>query len=153
MGSWMVTSAIASSSRAAQKPGTSDLQLRAFTEIWMLSFQTMISTSPLLTSRPLVGLHPPPLKPNIPPFQNGQSERDKRFNKKKSIRIVAAEHKKKIEDRISRAEAPSSVLRKRSTKLWGSKVEEVTAFPIPNLPATVPESPTAPNPKRESKIL
>ncbi|KLO14494.1 Pkinase-domain-containing protein [Schizopora paradoxa] len=93
------------------------------------------------------GTSPTTAEPNIPPFQNTQSEKEKRFNKKKSIRIVAAEHKKKIEDRISKAETQSSVIRKRSTKLWGSKVEEVTPFAIPNLPATVPESPTAPNPK------
>lgn len=44
---------------------------------------------------------------------------------KKSIRIVAQEHKKRI-DRTSRAENFASVLRKRSTKLWGSRLEEVT---------------------------
>ncbi|KAG0708777.1 MAP kinase [Suillus ampliporus] len=45
---------------------------------------------------------------------------------KKSIRIVAEEHKKRI-DRVSRADpsADTSVWRKRSTKLWGSRIEEV----------------------------
>ncbi|GLB36061.1 putative ste ste11 protein kinase [Lyophyllum shimeji] len=46
---------------------------------------------------------------------------------KKSIRIVAEEHKKLI-NRNSRGDASSysNVVRKRSTKLWGSKLEEVT---------------------------
>lgn len=52
-----------------------------------------------------------------------------RFKHKKSIRVVAAEHKRRI-DRTSRMEASSSsataVLRKRGTKLWGSRLEEVT---------------------------
>ncbi|KZP29896.1 Pkinase-domain-containing protein [Athelia psychrophila] len=52
---------------------------------------------------------------------------DKRIGRKtkKSIRIVAEEHKKRI-DRTSRADNSASVLRKRSTKLWGSRMEEVT---------------------------
>ncbi|KAG5653576.1 hypothetical protein H0H81_012083, partial [Sphagnurus paluster] len=51
-----------------------------------------------------------------------------RMRNKKSIRLVAEEHKKLI-DRTSRAESTtySNVVRKRSTKLWGSKLEEVTA--------------------------
>ncbi|KAH9846832.1 Pkinase-domain-containing protein [Lenzites betulinus] len=50
-----------------------------------------------------------------------------RFKHKKSIRVVAAEHKRQL-DRTSRGVdttvAPLS--RKRHTKLWGSKLEEVT---------------------------
>ncbi|KAI0660353.1 Pkinase-domain-containing protein [Cubamyces menziesii] len=50
-----------------------------------------------------------------------------RFKHKKSIRVVAAEHKRQL-DRTSRGDestvAPLS--RKRHTKLWGSKLEEVT---------------------------
>ncbi|KLO09029.1 kinase-like protein [Schizopora paradoxa] len=53
-----------------------------------------------------------------------QGESAKRFEKKKSIRIVAAEHRKKIEDRSLRATSQPSMIRKRSTKLWGSKIEE-----------------------------
>ncbi|KAH9947148.1 Pkinase-domain-containing protein [Amylocystis lapponica] len=51
-----------------------------------------------------------------------------RFRHKKSIRVVAAEHKRRI-DRTSHADASSVsvALRKRNTKLWGSKLEEVTA--------------------------
>ncbi|KAI0788655.1 Pkinase-domain-containing protein [Abortiporus biennis] len=53
---------------------------------------------------------------------------NKPFRHKKSIRVVAAEHKRKV-DRYSRME-PSSVqasIRKRNTKLWGSRLEEVTS--------------------------
>lgn len=50
-----------------------------------------------------------------------------RIRAKKSIRIVAQEHKKRI-DRTSRAPESyaDNIMRKRSTKLWGSKLEEVT---------------------------
>ncbi|KIJ68540.1 hypothetical protein HYDPIDRAFT_82801 [Hydnomerulius pinastri MD-312] len=44
---------------------------------------------------------------------------------KKSIRIVAEEHKKRL-DRTSRAESAYGNLLRRSTKLWGGQVEEVT---------------------------
>ena len=44
---------------------------------------------------------------------------------KKSIRIVAEEHKKRL-DRTSRAESSYGNLLRRSTKLWGGHVEEVT---------------------------
>ena len=46
---------------------------------------------------------------------------------KKSIRVVANEHKRKLE-RTSRITSlnNANMLRKRSTKLWGSRVEEVT---------------------------
>ncbi|KNZ78521.1 MAP kinase kinase kinase mkh1, partial [Termitomyces sp. J132] len=57
-----------------------------------------------------------------------QSEREKtRARNKKSIRIVAEERKRLI-DRSSREDAASysNVSRKRSTKLWGIKLEEVT---------------------------
>ncbi|EPT04024.1 hypothetical protein FOMPIDRAFT_1114693 [Fomitopsis schrenkii] len=52
---------------------------------------------------------------------------------KKSIRVVAAELKK----RASRMESSvPAVLRKRNTKLWGSKVEEVTTeAEVPPLPS------------------
>ncbi|KAI0375277.1 Pkinase-domain-containing protein [Pilatotrama ljubarskyi] len=57
--------------------------------------------------------------PAVPPPQ--------RFKHKKSIRVVAAEHKRQL-DRTSRGDdatiAPLS--RKRHTKLWGSRLEEVT---------------------------
>ncbi len=50
-----------------------------------------------------------------------------RFKHKKSIRLVAAEHKRQL-DRTSRGDdstiAPMS--RKRHTKMWGGKLEEVT---------------------------
>ncbi|KAG6885854.1 hypothetical protein C0993_008817 [Termitomyces sp. T159_Od127] len=75
------------------------------------------------------GTSPTALEPIIPaPPTPAPSEREKvRTRNKKSIRIVAEEHKRLI-DRSSRGDAASysNVHRKRSTKLWGSKLEEVT---------------------------
>jgi len=67
---------------------------------------------------------------------------------KKSIRVVANEHKRKL-DRTSRITSANNVnmLRKRSTKLWGSKVEEVTAEQVKNASSalsTPAESPSEP---------
>ena len=73
-----------------------------------------------------------------------------RVKGKKSIRIVAEEHKKRI-DRTSRADssAYASVLRKRSTKLWGSKLEEVTTVQAKaSLGSSLPESPSGGPSKR-----
>lgn len=52
-------------------------------------------------------------------------ERINNVRGKKSIRIVAEEHKKRL-DRTSRAESSYGNLLRRSTKLWGGHVEEVT---------------------------
>ncbi|CAK5280497.1 unnamed protein product [Mycena citricolor] len=73
---------------------------------------------------------PVPAPPVVP-------EKDKgRIRSKKSIRIVAQERKKYI-DRTSRiGDSLTAVQRKRSTKLWGSRVEEVVDT------ATLPESPS-----------
>ena len=67
---------------------------------------------------------------------------------KKSIRVVANEHKRRL-DRTSRVSSANdaNMLRKRSTKLWGSKVEEVTTDQIKNLSSTLStpaESPSEP---------
>lgn len=77
-----------------------------------------------------------------------------RYRNKKSIRHVAAEHKKRI-DRTSRLQSTTAadVLRKRSTKLWGSKLEEVTSSQAQAIMANGPESPSAANPKRKDIIL
>ena len=67
-----------------------------------------------------------------------------RIKAKKSIRIVAEEHKKRI-GRTSMANAATfanNTLRKRNTKLWGSKLEEVTTFRS-NSTASLPESPSS----------
>ena len=70
---------------------------------------------------------------------------------KKSIRVVANEHKRKL-DRTSRVPSASNanMIRKRSTKFWGSKVEEVTAEQVKN-PSSALSTPTeSPSePKRE----
>ncbi|KAG6898071.1 hypothetical protein C0992_006549 [Termitomyces sp. T32_za158] len=75
------------------------------------------------------GTSPTALEPVTPmPSTPAPQEREKiRTRSKKSIRIVAEEHKRLI-DRSSRgdAAASSSNIHRRKTKLWGSKVEEVT---------------------------
>ncbi|KZW01973.1 hypothetical protein EXIGLDRAFT_508150 [Exidia glandulosa HHB12029] len=86
---------------------------------------------------------PPPVAPQPPAPKADAATRAKH---KKSIRIVANE-RRKIMDRNSKlqAEAPASdVARKRSTKLWDIKVEEVA----PNVgkggpPSAGPDSPTS----------
>ncbi|KIK46447.1 hypothetical protein CY34DRAFT_76097 [Suillus luteus UH-Slu-Lm8-n1] len=72
-------------------------------------------------------------------------DRDKALVRpKKSIRIVAEEHKKRI-DRVSRGDpsADNSIWRKRSTKLWGSRIEEVdtSSQTKANYNKTLPDSP------------
>jgi len=66
-----------------------------------------------------------------------------RVRAKKSIRIVAEEHKKRI-DRTSKADATSytnNMLRKRNTKLWGSRMEEMTSeFAKSTSNSSLPES-------------
>ncbi|KAI0320340.1 hypothetical protein OF83DRAFT_1105241 [Amylostereum chailletii] len=70
------------------------------------------------------------------------SAQEKRRHKK-SIRVVAEEHKQRI-SRVSRgqASAMSNVMRKRSTKLWDSRVEEVTPGQIKaGMASITPDSP------------
>jgi hypothetical protein len=69
-----------------------------------------------------------------------------RIRAKKSIRIVAQEHRKKI-DRTSKAadmiSQKDNMMRKRSTKLWGSRLEEVTTLQgRNNSTISLPESPS-----------
>ncbi|KZW00471.1 Pkinase-domain-containing protein, partial [Exidia glandulosa HHB12029] len=63
---------------------------------------------------------------------------------RRTIRHVAREGKK-ILDRTSKIESPqAAMLRKRSTKLWGTKVEEVTpGAGRSGPPSAVPESPNS----------
>lgn len=93
------------------------------------------------------GSSPTAAEPPVRGFQGSSADKEKKFRHKKSIRVVAAEGKKKI-DRSSKSDSStvSTMLRRRNTKLWGSKLEEVTNFPLPNVPP-VPESPTHLNPK------
>ncbi|KAJ8083942.1 mitogen-activated protein kinase kinase kinase [Marasmius tenuissimus] len=99
-------------------------------------------TSPTTVEIPPV----PPVSPVVEPTAKV------RIKGKKSIRIVAEEHKKRI-DRTSRAlmaggatDSESTFMnnmaRKRSTKLWGSKVEEVSTKAIPSHPESSPGGPT-----------
>jgi len=69
-----------------------------------------------------------------------------RIRGKKSIRIVAQEHKRRI-DRTSKAADTTSyannMLRKRNTKLWGSRLEEVTTQQARNASSSnLPDSPS-----------
>lgn len=93
-----------------------------------------------------------PASRNFQPTEK-EREKEKKSKHKKSIRYVASEAKKRI-DRNSKSDSStmSAMLRRRNTKLWGSKLEEVTASQItavPSLPPSVAESPTTQNPKRE----
>ena len=83
----------------------------------------------------------PTAEPAIPP--NAVNDKA-RIRAKKSIRIVAEEHKKRI-GRTSMANPTTfanNALRKRNTKLWGSKLEELTTFRS-NSTASLPESPSS----------
>ncbi|KAG6818014.1 hypothetical protein H0H87_009169 [Tephrocybe sp. NHM501043] len=90
------------------------------------------------------GTSPTLVEPPIAPPPTPVPAERMRNRGKKSIRIVAEEHKKLI-DRSSRGDATSysNISRKRSTKLWGSKLEEVTTAQA-KLQAghKVPESPS-----------
>ena len=84
--------------------------------------------------------------PPAPLPYNGKSA-DKRSRHKKSIRVVAEEHNLR-RDRTSRIQASSAanVFRKRSTKLWDSRVEEVTPGQISSGMPSIPDSPSATGP-------
>jgi hypothetical protein len=77
-----------------------------------------------------------------PPPTTGASDLS-RVKGKKSIRIVAEEHKQKYRESRADPRVTGNLSRKRNTKLWGSKPEEIKAADdktvIPPLP--VPDSP------------
>ncbi|KAF5380093.1 hypothetical protein D9615_006225 [Tricholomella constricta] len=88
---------------------------------------------------------PTTAEPAIPAPPEAAPPEKLRIRGKKSIRIVAEEHKELI-DRMSRADPTSysNAVRKRSTKLWGSKLEEVTTAQAKMQSGQpVPESPSA----------
>lgn len=84
--------------------------------------------------------------PPAPLPYNGKAV-DKRSRHKKSIRVVAEEHNLRL-DRNSRMQSSSAtnVFRKRSTKLWDSRVEEVTPGQITSGMPSIPDSPSASGP-------
>ena len=87
---------------------------------------------------------PTTVEPAIPPPPIPVNDNKTRIRAKKSIRIVAEEHKKRF-DRSSMSDPAalaSNVLRKRHTKLWGSKLEEVTTF-RGSSSVSLPESPSS----------
>ena len=85
--------------------------------------------------------------PPAPLPYNGKPPPDKRSRHKKSIRVVAEEHNLR-QDRRSRLQSSSAadVFRKRSTKLWDSRVEEVTPGQISSGMPPIPDSPSASGP-------
>ncbi len=84
--------------------------------------------------------------PPAPLPYNGRAA-DKRARHKKSIRVVAEEHNLR-QDRTSRLQSSSAanVFRKRSTKLWDSRVEEVTPGQITSGMPSIPDSPSVSGP-------
>jgi len=90
------------------------------------------------------GTSPTATEPAVVPVAPIPAVEKHRHRGKKSIRIVAEEHKKLI-DRTSRGDPKSysNIMRKRSTKLWGSKLEEVTTVQVkvPGVQST-PDSPS-----------
>ena len=83
----------------------------------------------------------------LPYNGNNVKAADKRSRHKKSIRVVAEEHNLR-QDRSSRLQSSSAanVFRKRSTKLWDSRVEEVTPGQITSGMPSIPDSPSASGP-------
>lgn len=94
---------------------------------------------------PSGGTSPTSAEPNVPLPAEKQ-----KFRHKKSIRLVAEEHKKRV-DRRSRMEPAtnaSNVLRKRNTKLWGSRLEEVPTHDQALLADAGPSSDVSPGPAK-----
>ena len=90
------------------------------------------------------GTSPTATEPAVIPVAPIPAAEKPRYRGKKSIRIVAEEHKKLI-DRTSRGDPKSysNVMRKRSTKLWGIKLEEVTTMQVKAQGVqSIPDSPS-----------
>lgn len=100
------------------------------------------------------GSSPTAVEPSGKAFQNLPSDKDKKVSRhKKSIRYVASEAKKRIDQSLrGDASCVTNNLRRRNTKLWGGKLEEVTTAQAQAI-STLPESPTNPTPKRESALI
>lgn len=109
---------------------------------------TLGETSPTVAEQPTVLLPPPEPVADEPAAS--------RIRAKKAIRIVAQEHKKRV-DRTSHAVDISSrenMMLKRSTKLWGSRLEEVTMLGRNGKSSiSVPESPSAAGPSMSCHLL
>ncbi|OCB88556.1 hypothetical protein A7U60_g4259 [Sanghuangporus baumii] len=94
------------------------------------------------------GSSPTAVEPSGRAFQNSSSDKDKKSSRhKKSIRYVASEAKRRIDQSLrGDSSSISSNLRRRNTKLWGGKLEEVTTTQAQAI-SVLPESPTNPTPK------
>lgn len=95
-------------------------------------------TSPIAVENP-----PAPL----PYHGKPPSDKRSRHRHKKSIRVIAEDYNQR-QERISHLQASfaANVSRKRSTKLWDNRVEEVVPGQIPDSPSA--SGPGAPAPKR-----
>jgi hypothetical protein len=95
-----------------------------------------------------------PTSTDLPPLPVIQSPQgDVRFRHKKSIRVVADEHKQRIRRNRDSMEINSMEMdvKHKRTKLWGSELEEViagTAHSMFDNMSDAPESPTTAVPKR-----
>jgi mitogen-activated protein kinase kinase kinase len=78
----------------------------------------------------------------LPPPMPVNDEKSK-MRSKKSIRIVVQDFKKKYDNRTSKADTSydKNMLRKRNTKLWGSRLEEVTTVHSRSMTSS-PDSPS-----------
>jgi hypothetical protein len=78
------------------------------------------------------------------PLPYKSNSADKRSRHKRSIRIVAEEHNLR-QDKISQMQSGSAanVFRKRSTKLWDSRVEEITPGQVTLGMPSIPDPPSA----------
>jgi len=93
----------------------------------------VIDTAPSGGSSPTLAEQQVPPPSSFPPLPFSPPVRPK----KKSIRAAAREGASKI------TATAQNMIRKRSTKLWGSRVEEVTTRPVKNAPVSLPpESPS-----------
>jgi mitogen-activated protein kinase kinase kinase len=106
---------------------------------------------------PVQPLPPPPSTSAAMATQIQQQERARLRSTKKSIRIVAEEHKRRINDRLSKVDFSynnnNAMLRKRNTKLWGSRLEEVNTMQMRGTPpGTIPESPSG-GPSKQLLLL
>jgi len=97
------------------------------------------------SSSPVGGEPAAPLPTPISPSATAMQHHHRRH--KKSIRIVAQEQKQRIHDRTSKLDtyANNVNLRKRNTKMWGSKLEEVNTTQT-RVNQTIPESPSSASP-------
>jgi len=114
--------------------------------------KTIIETAPSGSSSPITN------EPALP-APSPASATTTRFRHRKSIRYAAEEGKKALERHKSiksqsSAAGAAGVARKRSTRFWGAKVEEITPGQSKSgMPSSIPESPTTVAPVKRKFII